>query len=98
MKSKSPYKCHVFVCVNDRQGEKKSCADEGGLAIRAELKSKAAARWAKEDVRVTQSQCLGPCGRGPNVVIYPQDIWFTEVTLEDVDAILDEIDRVVQSA
>ena len=23
----SPYACHIFVCTNDRRGEKKACAD-----------------------------------------------------------------------
>ena len=95
MKTTSPFKCHVFVCVNDRQGQKYSCADDGVPAIRALLKAKVEERWDKEEVRVTQSQCLGPCRLGPNVVLYPQNIWFTEVKLEDVEMILDEIGRMI---
>jgi hypothetical protein len=33
-----PYKCHVLVCVNDRQGERKSCADGNSQEIRKRLK------------------------------------------------------------
>ena len=33
----TPFKCHVFVCVNDRDGERLSCADTGGKEIKDKL-------------------------------------------------------------
>ena len=64
---KIPFKCHVLVCVNDRQGLRKSCADANSLEIRSLLKSSINAKgWPKEDVRISQTQCLGLCNTGPN--------------------------------
>ncbi len=89
---KTPFKVHVFICVNDRQGARKSCADENGMEIKARIKDAVKARgWFVPQVRVSQSGCLGLCEKGPNVMIYPQEILFSGVTLDDVDRIVDEI-------
>lgn len=87
-KLKTPYVCHIFVCTYDRGGERKSCGDEEGVELRAVLKSEISSRGWRQWVRLTQSGCLGKCTEGPNVMIYPQGIWFSKTTLDDVDAIL----------
>jgi len=93
----SPFKVHVFICTNDRQGERKSCADDDGREIRARIKEAVKARgWLPPLVRVSQSGCLGLCSDGPNVVLYPQRTLFCGVTLDDVDRIVDEIGKNVQ--
>ena len=93
---KSPYKCHVFVCINDRKGEGQSCADGNSREIRLRLKEEAKKRWLSDVVRVSQSLCMGVCAYGPNVMIYPHGVWFSVVTLNDVDAIINEIESLLQ--
>jgi (2Fe-2S) ferredoxin len=95
--TEAPFKCQVFVCVNDRQGVRKSCADSGGLEIRAKLKEAMAARsLSKAHVRVSSSLCQGQCDQGPNVMIYPQNKWFSKVTLDQVDEIADTVARLLK--
>lgn len=91
------YRCHVLVCVNDRKGERTSCADHGGREVRLRLKEAAKQRWSSDDVRVSQTLCMGACQAGPNVVIYPQNIWFSGVRLDDVDAILETVEKLMVS-
>lgn len=91
----SPFICHVFVCTNDRQGKRKSCADDDSQAVRSALKQIAADRGWKPRVRVSQSGCLGLCAKGPNVMIYPQKVWFSEVGLEDVENIATTVDEIL---
>ncbi|MBP7830886.1 MAG: (2Fe-2S) ferredoxin domain-containing protein [Kiritimatiellae bacterium] len=92
----SPYRCHLFICGNDRQGARKSCADGGaGPAIKDLLKQQVAARGWKGRVRVSQSGCLGLCERGPNVMIYPQGLWFSAVAPADAEAILAEVGKLL---
>ena len=40
---------------------------------------------------------MGLCVYGPNVMIYPHGVWFSAVTLNDVDAIINEIERLLQN-
>jgi (2Fe-2S) ferredoxin len=92
---KSPYECHVFVCINDRKGEGRSCADGNSVEIRLRLKEEAKKRWPSHVVRVSQSLCMGLCEYGPNVMIYPHGVWFSAVRLNDVDAIINKIETLL---
>ncbi len=95
----APYVCHVFACVNDRTDGRRSCAHAGGKEIRLALKQQLAERGlTKPVVRVSQTGCLGQCAHGPNVMILPQDVWFSGVTLKDVPAIVDTVERLVRQA
>jgi (2Fe-2S) ferredoxin len=91
-----PFVCHVFVCTNDRQGRRKSCADGNSTAVRAKLKEEINNRGWKGKVRVSQSGCLGLCQKGPNVIIYPEKIWFSEVTESDVGEIVSKIETLME--
>ena len=92
-----PYKCHVFVCVNDRGGERQSCADSGSKDIRLALKEAVKSKgWTKPDVRVSQSLCQGICSEGPNVMIYPQNILYNGVTIKDIPSIVDKIGQLLE--
>ena len=87
-----PYIAHDFVCTNDRKGERKSCSDENSQLVRSRLKDAVDQKGWKGKVRVSSSGCLGVCANGPNVMIYPQKIWFSEVSPEDVDEIVAAIE------
>ncbi|MEW6602425.1 MAG: (2Fe-2S) ferredoxin domain-containing protein [Nitrospirota bacterium] len=93
---KSPFICHVFVCTFDREGKKKSCADNNSPEIRKALKDEVSKRGWKDRVRVSQSGCLGACDHGPVVIIYPQDIWFSEVSADDVGLILSKVEEILK--
>lgn len=95
--NKSPYICHIFVCTNDRHGVRKSCADGNSPDIRAALKKAVADKGWKGKVRVSASGCLGLCEHGPNVILYPQQIWLSGVTAEDVSGIVEKIEGLDES-
>jgi (2Fe-2S) ferredoxin len=92
----SPYVTHVFVCTNDRGGEKKSCGDNNSPLIRSRLKSIVKDKGWKGRVRISSSGCMGLCDRGPNVILYPQKILFTGVSPDDADAIAAEIQNLME--
>lgn len=91
----SPYVCHVFVCTNDRGGVRKSCADGKSPNVRKILKQAVAERGWKPQVRVSQCGCMGLCAEGPNIILYPQRMWFSSVAEQDVDRILDTIEGIL---
>ncbi len=94
-KKESPYLSHIFVCTNDRGGEKKSCADNESRLVRSKLKEAVNNKGWKGKVRVTQSGCMGLCAKGSNVMLYPQKIWFAGVLPEDVEEIMSALEDIV---
>jgi len=93
--NESPYIAHVFVCTNDRKGVRKSCSDNHSEFIKVKLKDVVNEKGWKEKVRISTSGCMGLCANGPNVMIYPQKIWFSEVSLEDVKEIVATLERII---
>ena len=91
----SPYLCHVFVCTNDRAGIRKSCADQESPKIRDELKTQVSKRGWDHYVRVSQSGCMGLCSDGPNAILYPQKIWYSEVSIGDIPRILSKLEEII---
>lgn len=79
-----PYEKQIFVCTNDRQGEKPSCGDQQGEVIFQKLREIAKQRGLHPRIRVAQAKCLGKCGLGGNIMIYPDNIWYKGVTIDDV--------------
>ncbi|MEN8151377.1 MAG: (2Fe-2S) ferredoxin domain-containing protein [Planctomycetota bacterium] len=79
-----PYERHAFVCYWG-----KNCGPCGGSKFANELKAAAKSAGITDRVRVNKSGCLNQCDSGPTMVVYPEGIWYSKVTLDDVDEILD---------
>lgn len=94
-KKESPFIAHVFVCTNDRKGARKSCADDDSGLIKAKLKEVFNEKGWRGKVRVSSSGCMGLCEKGPNVIIYPQKIWFSEVCPDELDEIVSAIENIM---
>ena len=84
----SPYICHIFVCTNCRTDDEKSCAHDKSREIGRILKKEVKVREWKKKVRVSTTGCMGICDDGPNVMIHPQNIWFSRVTKGKTEDIL----------
>jgi len=82
---------HIFICGNTRPaGHPRGCCDPIGRAeLQLSFKQKLAERGLKGRVRANQSGCLDQCEHGPNLVVYPDAVWYGGVTLADVDEIVD---------
>ena len=83
------YNAHVFCCINERSpGHRRGCCKErGSLELRDYMRTRVREMKINR-VRVNQSGCLDRCELGPVLVIYPEGIWYTYQTKEDVDEIL----------
>ena len=86
---------HVFVCTNDRGGERRSCADNNSQLIKSKLKDAVNEKGWKGKIRISTSGCMGLCAKGSNVMIYPQKVWFSEVFPDDLDEIVSTLERVM---
>ena len=81
---------HIFVCGNVRPaGHPRGCCDPDGRAELQKLfKQKLAELGLKGRVRANQSGCLDQCEHGPNLVIYPDAVWYGNVRPSDVEEIV----------
>lgn len=64
----------------------KSCKKAGAGKLRKALE--AAAKDAGAKVMVLKSECLGRCGKGPVVAVWPEGVCFMEATPDDAAEIL----------
>ena len=85
-------KMHVFVCSTHRPAghPRGSCGQHGCQEVLDEFMFEFQQRQCFDTVAVTPSGCIGPCSQGPNVLVYPEGVFYTRVTKEDVKAIFDE--------
>jgi len=82
---------HVFICTNRREpgNPKGCCAEKSSDAIREFFKKELHERGLKGRVRANAAGCLDQCARGPAVVVYPEQVWYTVPTVEDAKEILE---------
>lgn len=87
----SKFEKHIFICGNYRPpGHPRGCCDpEKEATLQKRFKKRLAERGLKGRVRANQAGCLDQCEHGPNVVVYPEGVWYGGVTLEDVDEIIE---------
>ncbi|PCR90641.1 CbiX/SirB N-terminal domain-containing protein [Natrinema ejinorense] len=78
---------HVAVCTNQ------TCAKMGSPAVLERLRQEV--RDSEHcDARITRSSCLGRCGDGPMVAVYPDGVWYGGVEDDDAERIVgDHLDR-----
>ena len=83
---------HIFVCGNRRlTNHPRGCCDpDGSEQLRSAFKAEVARRGLAPTVRANKSGCLDQCELGPTVVIYPQQIWYGHVTVDDGPRIVEE--------
>ncbi|MXR50003.1 ferredoxin [Halovenus sp. WSH3] len=82
---------HVAVCTNQ------TCAADGAPAVLERLRQEARDSEAC-DARITRTSCLGRCGEGPMVAVYPDGVWYGGVETDDAAEIVSshlDRDRIV---
>ena len=83
---------HVFVCINERAPDnpKGCCMLKGGADVRDRLKAELAARGLSKIIRANNAGCLDQCASGVTLVVYPEQVWYGHVTVDDIREIVDE--------
>jgi (2Fe-2S) ferredoxin len=83
---------HVFVCINERPADhpKGCCKAKGGIEVRDRLKQELTARGISKVVRANNAGCLDQCEQGVSVVVYPEQVWYAHVTVDDIPELIDK--------
>jgi len=83
-----PFRYHVFVCEQQKDEGMSCCAARGSRSVLEALRKEVAERGLANDVLVTACGSFGLCDRGPNVIVYPEGVWYSEVGPDDVPEIV----------
>ena len=82
------YEKHVFFCVNQRENGEDCCNNHDATALRLHAKERIKSLGLDDRIRINSAGCLGRCGEGPVIVVYPEETWYTYVDVEDIDEII----------
>jgi (2Fe-2S) ferredoxin len=55
--------------------------------VHAYLKEAVQRAKLKTKIRVNHSGCLDQCGHGPLLVVYPENVWYSHVTVDEAQTI-----------
>lgn len=78
------YRAHVLVCGGT------GCHSSNSDEIHFMLDEKIKEYGLENEVKVVMTGCFGLCESGPNVVVYPEGIFYSHVKVSDVDEIVEE--------
>ncbi len=75
---------HLFVCTG------LACALDGAEENLEALQKGLKHNNLKKKVRVSLVRCLGQCGHGPSMVVYPEGTWYAKLGEDDIACIIQD--------
>lgn len=86
------YQRHLFFCINIRKSGKKCCGQNQSEQIckYAKQRCKQLNMYGPGKIRISSSSCLGRCSLGPIAVVYPDGVWYSYQTTDDIDEIIEQ--------
>jgi (2Fe-2S) ferredoxin len=83
---------HVFICMQGRPPghPRGSCQQNGCTDVFDEFLFQLQQRNCYDKIAITNTGCIGPCGNGPNVLVYPEGVFYGAMTKDDVAEIFEE--------
>ena len=82
---------HLFICTNRRDAgnPKGCCAEKDAEVVREAFKRELHARGMHKQIRANAAGCLDQCQHGLSCVVYPEQVWYGGVTVDDVVEIIE---------
>ena len=75
-----PFRFHLFICSQQKPEGVPSCPSNGSFVLLDALDHELQARGLKSDVQLTTCGCMGLCDEGPVMVVYPDGVWYLDVS------------------
>ncbi|MDD5563483.1 MAG: (2Fe-2S) ferredoxin domain-containing protein [Thermoanaerobaculaceae bacterium] len=85
-----PFRYHVYICTQEKPEGQPCCGANGSAKVLDALRAEVGKAGLGDEVQITTSGSLGLCERGPNMVVYPEGVWYSRVRVEDVGEIVRE--------
>jgi NADH:ubiquinone oxidoreductase subunit F (NADH-binding)/(2Fe-2S) ferredoxin len=75
---------HLMLCAGT------GCVASGTAKVKTALEKEFAKKGLSEEIKIVMTGCNGYCAEGPVMAVYPDEIFYQKVTVEDVPALVDE--------
>jgi (2Fe-2S) ferredoxin len=85
-----PFRYHVFACQQEKPGNASCCTARGSAEVLDALRQELGRQGLTDAVQLTTCGSLGLCDRGPNLIVYPEGVWYAGVRAADVPEIVRE--------
>ena len=77
-------RAHVLICGGT------GCTSSGSKTLQEAFKKSLAQYGLTEEIKMVQTGCFGLCALGPIVIVYPDGTFYSRVTADDVNEIVEE--------
>lgn len=83
---------HIFICTSCRvNGQQKGfCYSKDSVDILQKFMEVIEELDLSGEVMITNTGCFGICDKGPIAVIYPEGVWYGNLTEDDVEEIVEQ--------
>lgn len=78
------YRANILICAGT------SCVAFGSLKVRDALVAEIESRGLQDEVKVETTGCNGFCAVGPLMIVYPEGVFYKQLTPEDVPYFVEE--------
>lgn len=85
-----PFQYHVYVCNQKKPEGVPSCSAHGSDKLIDLLRREVMKKGLGDSVQITTCGSIGLCDRGPNMIVYPEGVWYSGVKADDVPEIVSE--------
>ena len=75
---------HVLICAGT------GCTSSNSHAVKEALIAELAKKGLDKEIRVVQTGCFGLCALGPIMIVYPEGVFYSRVTVEEIPEIVEE--------
>jgi len=83
-----PFRYHVFVCTQQKPEGTPCCSAAGSANLLDALQCELRKQGLFNDVQVTSCGCLGICDSGPDMITYPDGVWYCGLKPEHMEEIV----------
>ena len=80
----SIYRSHILVCGGT------GCVSSGCKEVQDSLKEELEKQDLRDEVKIIETGCHGFCEKGPIMIMYPEGVFYCEVTPEDMEELVEE--------
>jgi (2Fe-2S) ferredoxin/predicted O-methyltransferase YrrM len=85
-----PFRIHVLACDQQKPEGVPGCRMHGAPKVVDALRAAVGRAGLADEVLITVTGSMGVCDRGPNLVVYPEGVWYSGVGPDDVAEIVED--------